>query len=79
MNVRLFAITRQGLIAIGVSVAALWTCVGLEAATRHQTLLDSAASVRTLEHLRNPSTGPAPTSPGRLPFSATQHPRQSVS
>ena len=65
MNVRIFAITRQGLVALALSVAALWTCVGMEVATRHQAERDTVSSIRTLAHLRSLNTNPELSTPTR--------------
>jgi len=71
MNVRIFAITRQGLVALALSVAALWTCVGMEAATRHRAERDTVASIRTLAHLRRLTTNPNVSKPAREPMPAS--------
>jgi hypothetical protein len=67
MNLRIFAITRQGLIALSLAVAALWTCVGMEAATRHRSDRDAAASIRTLAELRHITQRPDLATPTRNP------------
>ena len=53
MDSRIFAITRQGLVALALAVGALWTCVVLEAATRRQSVHDTAASLETMARLRH--------------------------
>ena len=65
MNVRIFAITRQGLVALALSVAALWTCVGMEAATRHRAERDTISSIRTLARLRRLTANPEVPTPAR--------------
>jgi hypothetical protein len=53
MTLRIFAITKPGMGALSLAVAALWTCVGLETAIRHQTARDTAALIQTLTRLRH--------------------------
>jgi hypothetical protein len=53
MPLRIFAITRPGLLALTFAVAALWTCVGLETSARRKADRDIVASLRTLDHLRH--------------------------
>jgi hypothetical protein len=67
MTLRIFAITRPGLLALALAVTALWTCVGAEAATRRQASLDAAASIRTLARLRRFTETPV-SSPAREPM-----------
>jgi hypothetical protein len=67
MSAGIFAITRQGLIALTLSVAALWTCVGMEALTRRQTNRDIAASMQTLARLRRITEGQPSSTPARAP------------
>jgi len=50
---RLFGITKPGLLAITFSVIALWTCIALEKATLRQASLDRRACERALEQLRD--------------------------
>jgi hypothetical protein len=81
MNLRIFGITRQGLIALGLAVSALWTCLGMEMATRRQADRDTIASIRTLDRLRrltNTMT-PAISTPTRatMPASVLQRPYSS--
>ncbi len=66
MTLRVFAITRQGLMAMAIAVAALWTCLGMESATRHRVDQDTAATLHTLARLRQSSEGIHVT-PARLP------------
>ena len=68
MKFRIFGITRPGLAALTLAVAALWTCVGVETATRAQTDRDTAASIRILANLRHQLQGPpAPAREERAP------------
>jgi len=76
MPLRIFAITKPGLVALTVAVAMLWTCVGLETATRRQADRDTAASIQTLARLRRFTQSPNLTTPVRetlRPF-RVQHP-----
>jgi hypothetical protein len=79
MTLRIFAITRSGLVALALAVAALWTCVGAEAAARRQADLDTIASIRTLARLRRLTEAPAVAVPARapLPVFHAQRPRVS--
>jgi len=70
MNLRIFAITRQGLAALTLAVAALWTCLGTEAATVRQTNRETAASIRTLAHLRRLTQEQILSSPARATMPA---------
>jgi hypothetical protein len=67
-GISMFGITRQGLIALTLSVGALWACVGMEAATRQQTNRDTVASLRKLARLRRLSEGQNMSSPTRAPI-----------
>jgi hypothetical protein len=53
--VRLFAITRSGLLAMTFSVAALWTCIALEQSALRQGAKDARACAVALEELRERS------------------------
>jgi len=79
MNVRIFAITKPGLLAMTLAVASLWACFGLEAASVRQSNRDTLASLQTLARLKRATGTPAIPSPARhrLPFSRA--PRTSVS
>jgi hypothetical protein len=66
MNLRIFAITRQGLAALTLAVAALWTCLGAEAATVRQTNREAEASIRTLAHLQHLTKDRNVSSPARV-------------
>ena len=79
MNLRIFAITRQGLAALALAVAALWTCLGAEAATERQTNREVAASMRMLSHLRQLTQGPTPASPARVSRPIFQRERPNAS
>ncbi len=75
MNLRIFAITRQGLTALALAVAALWTCLGAEAATVRKTNREVAASIRTLSHLRRLTQDQMLASPARTMKPAIGHER----
>ena len=64
---RLFAITKPGIAALALSVAALWTCLGVEASVRHQADRNTEASLRTLIHLRQLLPNRGVTTPTRQP------------
>jgi hypothetical protein len=49
---RIFAITKPGLVAMTISVATLWTCLALETATRRQSDREMVASIQKLARLR---------------------------
>jgi len=68
MKTGIFAITRQGLIALTLSVGALWTCMGLEAVTRRHTNREIAASMRTLAELRRINGARSVSTPARSPI-----------
>jgi hypothetical protein len=63
---QIFGITKAGLVAITISVFALWTCIALETAALRRAALDARdaqASDRTLERLLQhsvPASEPAP-------------------
>ena len=65
MTLRIFGISRPGLVALSVAVAALWTCVGLEKAALRQADRDMVASFRTLARLRRITEGTGFTAPAR--------------
>lgn len=58
--VRLFGITRVGLAAMTLAVAALWSCIAMENHARHQAETDARVSFDRLRHLRQDPT-PAAT------------------
>lgn len=75
MTLRIFAITKPGMVALAASVAALWMCVGYETITRRQSDRELAASLRTLTRLKRrtrdsraatPVRGPALSIPVRV-------------
>jgi len=71
VNLRIFGITKPGLAVMAVAVAALWTCVGLEAATRSETSREAEASIRTLARLRRlTAEGHIRSTPARAPLPA---------
>jgi hypothetical protein len=49
---RLFGITRHGLLAMTVSVTALWSCIAMEKAALHRGAMDARACASALERLR---------------------------
>jgi hypothetical protein len=60
---RLFGITKAGLVAMAIAVFALWTCVALETAALRRAALDARVSFKTLERLREqsvPASEPTP-------------------
>jgi hypothetical protein len=60
---RLFGITKAGLVAMTISVFALWGCIVIESTTLHRAAMDARASFQTLERLRQqsvPASEPAP-------------------
>jgi hypothetical protein len=62
-RLRFFGITRAGLLAMTISVFALWSLIALETATLHRAAMDARTSVRTLQRLRLqslPASEPAP-------------------
>ena len=52
---KVFGITKAGLIAIALAVASLWTCIGMEAVTRKRADLEARVSLQTLWKLRQNS------------------------
>jgi hypothetical protein len=70
---RVFAITKTGLIAIALAVASLWTCIGMEAVTRRRADREARVSLQILWRLRqNSAPAAAPVHPARLarPFAS---------
>ena len=49
---RIFAITKPGLVALTIAVGTLWTCLALETATRHQSERETVAILQKLARLR---------------------------
>ena len=49
---RIFAITKPGLIALTLAVGTLWTCLALEAETRHQSERETVVAIQKLARLR---------------------------
>lgn len=79
MTLRIFAITKPGIAALTIAVAALWTCVGMEASTRRQTNLEVAASLRKLDYLRRHTAGAPKSTPVRTHTPSTGAERPSAS
>jgi hypothetical protein len=50
--VRLFGITKPGLLAMTISVVALWSCIAMENAALQRGARDARACARALEELR---------------------------
>jgi hypothetical protein len=66
MTLRIFGISRPGLVALSLAVAALWTCLGMEKAALRQADRDAVASIRTLARLRRITEGNRFTAPARV-------------
>lgn len=49
---RIFAITKPGLVALTIAVGTLWTCLALETAMRRQSDREIAVSIQKLAQLR---------------------------
>ncbi|HWE51258.1 MAG TPA: hypothetical protein VG273_15810 [Bryobacteraceae bacterium] len=49
---RLFGITRAGLLATSIAVMTLWTCLAMERATVRHANRDVVSSLRTLKNLQ---------------------------
>jgi hypothetical protein len=79
MKVRIFAVTKDGLAALAVAVAALWTCVGLERTTRLQATRDAVTSMQILANLRHRVDGTNMPVPARAPAPVFRLPRPSAS
>ncbi|MGD1072192.1 MAG: hypothetical protein ABSB15_18850 [Bryobacteraceae bacterium] len=63
---RVFGITKAGLIAIALAVASLWGCIGMEVVTRRRADREARVSLRTLWRLRQDSVPvSAPIRPSR--------------
>lgn len=60
---RLFGITKTGLLAIALSVVALWTCVGMQQAAMRRGRLDARFALRELQRLRNAVPAALPVRP----------------
>ncbi len=70
MTVRVFGISKTGLTALALSVAALWTCLGIEAAERHLSDRNIATSLRTQAALRRLRRDRVMETPARTPLPA---------
>lgn len=79
MTMRIFAITRPGLLALALAVGTLWSCVGLEMASVRQSSRDTAESLRTLAELRRLTEKPETATPARAPEPAFRPERVSIS
>jgi len=66
-SLRLFAITRAGLLAITVAVCALWACIAMEKVTVARTNTEANRTFLQLQKLRRPATLPI-ESPAPRPF-----------
>lgn len=67
-RLKLFGITKAGLLAMTISVLALWSCIALRTATLRRAARDAHAAVRTMERLRQESVPASePTPPFRSP------------
>jgi len=61
-RLRLFGISKAGLLAMTISVCALWSVIALEASARHHAAMDALTIARTLDRLRQeplPASEPA--------------------
>jgi hypothetical protein len=67
MKVRVFGITKPGMAALAGCVAILWSCFGMEIATRRQASHDAAVTLRTLAELRHRTQDSVGTTPVRVP------------
>jgi hypothetical protein len=73
IRLRIFGITRAGLIAITLAVAGLWSCIGMEAITRRHADQDERITLQTLWKLRQnsvPVSVPAEPARRRRPISS---------
>jgi hypothetical protein len=52
---RVFGITRSGLAALAISVAALWGCIALESVERHRGERDALFVASETRRLRQPT------------------------
>jgi hypothetical protein len=62
---RIFAITKPGLIALTIAVTTLWTCLAFETAARDQSDRDLAVSIQKLTRLRQFTQPPQIETPAR--------------
>lgn len=65
-GLKLFGITKAGLLAMTISVLALWTCLALQTATLRRAARDARVAIRTTERLRRgslPASEPTPRFP----------------
>ena len=60
---RLYGITKSGLLGIALSVGVLWTCVGMQQAALHRGRLDARFAIRELQRLRNAVPAALPVRP----------------
>jgi hypothetical protein len=63
-RLKLFRITKSGLLAITISVFALWGSIALETAALNRATRDARTAVKTLERLRErsvPASEPLPS------------------
>jgi len=66
-SLRLFDITRAGLLAITISVCALWVCIGVEKVTVARTNVELTRTFLQLQKLRRSADTPV-ESPVTPPF-----------
>ena len=67
-RLKLFAITRAGLLATTISVLALWGCLAVQTAILRRAARDARVAIRTMERLRQHSVPASePTPPFRSP------------
>jgi hypothetical protein len=67
-GLKLFGITKAGLLAMTISVLALWSCLALQTTTLRRAARDARAAVRIMERLREESVPASePTPPFRSP------------
>jgi len=62
-RLKLFGITKAGLLAITISVLALWSCLALQTGALRRAARDARVAIRTLERLREesvPASEPTP-------------------
>ena len=64
-RLKLFGITKAGLLAITISVLALWSCIALQTAALRRAARDARVTIRTMERLRQQSV---PASEPTRPF-----------
>jgi len=78
-GIRIFGITKPGIVSLTTAVAVLWTCFGLAALTRRETSREEADAIQKLAALRHqiqrpemrmPARPGFPSEPAARPFSA---------